>query len=211
MRSGFDTSDPGLVHLTGFDVAGGYLGGNTPHVWTRQQWDDQPARWRAPLWTPWPTVDPVQQGLNVAAALHDLGAPAGCIVFLDMEGTVNAALVNAIAAEVNKGGYIVGVYGSESAVFGNPPRSGYWVALWDGIAANYEHPHAIGKQYRGNVSDKSGVTVDLSAWSDAAPLWDTRPVTPPALPSWAQSAVSDLNLAAQQLAAVRSAIQSNAH
>jgi Domain of unknown function (DUF1906) len=209
MRIGFDTSDPGTTHLVGYDVAGGYLGGDTPHAWSREQWDAQDARWRCPFWVPWPSVDPRQQAADIVTALRNLQAPVGTIYFLDVEALNDTAIINAIANDVHASGYLTGVYGSESTVFANPPRSGYLVALWDGLNTLYEHPHAVGKQYRGNVIDKSGVKVDLDVFTDDCPLWDTRPGSPPQLPSWAAQCVADLNQIEHGAAQIRADLLAN--
>jgi hypothetical protein len=209
VRLGFDISDPGTTHLTGYDVAGGYLGGMTPHEWSPAQWAAQGARWRAPFWTPDPGSDPKAQAADIVDLMRELKAPAWSIVWLDMETTINPGLVNGIANEVVAGGFLTGVYGSESTVFANPPRSGYMVALWDGVVSLYEHPHAIAKQYRGNVTDKSGLQVDLDIYADACPLWDTRPAAPPVLPPWAQQSVADLNQIATTALTIRTDIIAN--
>lgn len=210
MRHGFDTSNPGTKTVAGYEVAGGYVGGATPHVWSPAQWDAQPARFRCPFFVPYPGMAPAQQADLLLAALGHLGAPRGTIVFLDMETSADPGLVNGIANIVHAEGHPVGVYGSEGAVFGNPPRSGYFVALYDGVARLYEHPHSIAKQYTRGYVTPEGVTVDLSVFADSVPLWDTRPPVPVQLPSWAQQAVSALTGAIVGCEQTRQSIIANA-
>lgn len=195
MRTGFDISNPLDQVVGGYDVAGGYIGGATPHVWTPQQWNSQTARWRAPFWLCDPARDPAVQGDDIVAKLKSLGAPRGCIVLLDMETRTDAHLVNGIANVVHAGGYNSGVYGSESTVFGNPPRSGYMVALYDGVEALYEHPHSIGKQYADMVKGPGGLIIDLDVWADSCPLWDTHSQAVSPRPPWVQSAIASLSTA----------------
>lgn len=208
MRHGFEVSDPGQHVITGYDVCGFYLGGRTPHAWSAQQVDVQPERWRAPFWLADPNRPADSQGADIAAALEALHAPPGSIYFLDMETLIAPTLVNDIAGVTHAAGYRCGVYGSESTVFGNPPRAGYFVARYDGIAALYEHPHALAKQYSDH-GDFQGVTLTLSVYADACPLWDTRP-QPVTLSHWAQTAISDCSNAATLALSARSLIAANA-
>lgn len=210
MRTGFDISDPGSVAIEGFDVAGGYLGGATPHVWTKDQWHAQPARFRSCFWVLDAVRDPGRQADEAVAMMHDLAAPEGSIIWLDVEGLHQPAAVNAFANRVHAWKFFTGVYGQESTVFSNPPRSGYYVALFDKVGRLYEHPHSIAKQYADKAVVTGGLEADLSVFGDHVPLWDTRPPAVNLRPPWAVSAIDKITASLADLQVARAEIAANA-
>lgn len=165
--SGYDAAYP-PAHPPNDAVVMGYIGGNTPHVWSLAEWNGQPARYRIPIWTrsnPG-SANPATDAANALAKLRQLGAPPGCLVVLDYETAVNAGYLRAFDAAMLAGGHPVCVYGSASTLFGNPkPSGGYFAAQWTGS------PH----MYPGAVITQYG---DVGAWdndvvSTGLPLWDT--------------------------------------
>ncbi len=186
-----DISDPGGQVIAGTDLVAFafYLGGATPHVWTRKQIDAQALRWAVPVWVydqARPTADDGHaDGQDAAAALHQMGAPPGVGIRVDMETSVNVAYLRAFRSAVNAGGYWYGTYGSASTVFANPPGGcGYWVADWTGSPFMYPDSRVWATQYAD--AQQAGTPWDWSELVDTSHCWDRRPPAPPPPPDWAQ-------------------------
>jgi len=170
-RTLYDASSPPPdPHL---DVCGGYIGGDTPHIWSDAEWAGQSARWRLPIYT---CDNPGQRNPTTDAQfavswMHTHGVPAASAVALDFETAVNGSYVASFDAVVVAGGYRTLLYGSLSTVTRNPrPSAGYWTASWTGS------PHldagAAATQY---ISDTQlGRGYDLSQVADGLVLWDTQ-------------------------------------
>ena len=187
------------AHPPAWPVAAGYLGGNTPHVWSLVEWQHQPARYRLPIWVR-SNPDAVNDAADAAAAAKAakaLGVPHGATIALDFETTVNAPYVQTFDETLKAAGYRVMLYGSASSVRHNPePSGGYWVANWTGTA--HMDAGAAATQWT------NGTGYDSSLISSAVPLWDTRPPapTPPPPPGPAvlvARAIDLLTTAQQQL------------
>lgn len=187
------------AHPPAWPVVAGYLGGNTPHVWTRAEWDHQPARYRLPIWVR-SNPEAVDDQADAAAAVKAakaLGVPHGATIALDFEMTINAAYVRTFDETLTAAGYRTILYGSASSVTHNPaPIGGYWVAEWTGT------PHmkagAMATQWT------NGQGYDSSLISTVVRLWDTRPPAPKPTPPPGPAVLIDraiqlLTTAAQQL------------
>jgi len=118
-------------------AAAGYIGGNTPHVWTDAEWDRMPQPYRLPIWT---TSHPDQHngtvdGVNAAGWMMRHKIPDGCWIALDLETAINTKYVKAFDAEIVKEGYLLSIYGSKDTIYQNPiPSGGYWIADWTGFS-----------------------------------------------------------------------------
>ena len=156
----------------GWPVVAGYIGGNTPHVWTDAEWDGQPARRRLPIYVRSNPAshDPAADAAEAVAWLRTHDVPAGCAVALDLETAVNAAYVTRFDEVVLAAGYLTIAYGSLSTLYKNPrPSGGYWVAHYTG--APYSDAGAVATQY---ASDRQlGHPWDASLINASVPLWDT--------------------------------------
>lgn len=156
----------------------GYIGGDTPHIWTKAEWDGQRARYRLPIYV---RSNPPGPGANADVAgclsmLGTIGAPKGTLVAWDMETAVDPAYLHQVYDLLNAAGYKLIVYASQSVVFeqGNPDGL-YWGAEWTG--APHIHVNDAITQY------VSFHNFDLSEASSVLPFWDTQPnVTPPPPP-----------------------------
>ena len=119
-----------------WDVVAGYVGGDTPNIWTLAEWNSQPARYRLPIFTrsnP-DTHSPTQDAAAMLAGLANLKASKGCLTALDFETAINGPYVLAYDKAMVAGGHPVVIYGSESFVLQNPkPSGGYWVAKYDAV------------------------------------------------------------------------------
>lgn len=183
-RTGFDISQP-LAPITGYDVCAFYLGGMTPHQWSVREIEEQPARWRWPIWVLDPARDAITQAWECAYELRRVDCPKRCAVMLDLETLVVPHMVDAFADTLHRAGQLTTPYGSTSTLFQNPVRAGYAVATLDGKDQMYDHPHVIGTQWgQATVGTAPAQKVDQWLISPGLPLWDAHPPKPPT-PAWA--------------------------
>jgi hypothetical protein len=154
-----------------WEAVAGYIGGNTPHVWTDAEWARQKARWRLPIFTRSRGGDPAADARHATDWLTRHRVPKGAVVALDYETRVDAGYLRAFDAAVQRAGWRVMLYGSLSTVLRNPkPSGGYWVAQWTNVPHLY--PGSAATQYGGDVT--LGKPWDASLVADSTPLWDTR-------------------------------------
>ena len=133
----WDASTPPAVPPAGFDAAAGYIGGDTPHVWTLAEWQRLDRLPKLPIWVQsGPEADhAIAEAGAAMRQLYRIGAHPGCTVALDLETSDTPAshgYINAFHSVMTFFGYYVWVYGSRSTVLGNPPCDGYWVADYTG-------------------------------------------------------------------------------
>lgn len=153
------------------DAVAGYIGGNTPHVWTGAEWARQKARYRLPIFVRSHDGDPVADANFSLNWLRNHKVPKGSTLALDYETRVDATYLRAFDAVIVRGGYKTMVYGSRSFVLQNPkPSGGYWTATWNNIP--HLDPGAAATQYGGDTT--LGKPYDLSVVADSTPLWDTQ-------------------------------------
>ncbi len=154
-----------------WEVAAGYIGGNTPHVWTDQEWARQPARYRLPIFTRSTGGDPNGDAAASVRWLRAHGVPPGCCVALDYETRIDAGYLRTFDWIVGQVGYLTMVYGTRRTVLQNPkPSGGYWVAEWSGSPHLY--PGSAATQWSG--SGPFGGEYDPNLVADSTPLWDTQ-------------------------------------
>ncbi len=157
-------------HPPGTDGVCGYIGGDTPHVWTAEDWRSQTARYRLPIFVrsnpPGPGAE-ADVGAAVAQ-LKAIGAPEGALVAWDMETAADAAYISGVYVRLIAAGYRLIVYGTQSDVMGNQAPDGlYWGADW----TDTPHLHS-GDQMTQYVSFAA---YDESLAQASLPFWDTRP------------------------------------
>lgn len=162
------------LNSTQYQVVAGYCGGDTPHVWTKTEWDSTTQRWRLPIWVrsnP-QSYTPVIQATEFYGQLRNIGCPHGVTVALDFETAVDQDFLNAFQVEMwSLGQFPVLLYGSLDTVINNVrPSGGYWVADWNNIENFPANSRA--HQYMNTPN------YDLSVISDSVVLWDTKPVLP---------------------------------
>ena len=165
----FDAAYPPSSPYPGCQAVAGYIGGNTPHVWTAAEWQRFGHLRQFPIWTGYAEANPTHHGKQAVAAMQALGWAAGRpnrrAVIVDEETEVNAAWIDAFAAVVWAAGYQTFIYGSLATVLDNPPKEGYLVADWNDVPAVPPYAHVIGHQYKPNVA-WDGTQVDLSVISE---------------------------------------------
>lgn len=133
----WDASRPLRTLPAWLKIVAGYIGGDTPYVWTIQDWQSQGKRKKLPIFvndhsTP---NDASADGFAILYRLYVLGVPKGSPVVIDMETSVDPVYILALWQIIKWAGYKLWVYGSNGPVQNNPPCDGYWVATLDGIAA----------------------------------------------------------------------------
>jgi len=135
-----DASDPqGVALQPGVLVTAGYIGGDTPHVWTAADWAVWGTRWRVPIWV---RSDPGQ-----VDATADANA---CVAALQAQGAPPP--------------YLVLPYGSTGNIFTEPAEDGYWPAF-PGPAALYGHAGVVATQYQlGSQYDLSVIDQSVPTW-----------------------------------------------
>ncbi len=126
-----------------------YAGGDTPHVWTRDEIFSFPAEYLLPIWVrsnP-QQVDPVHDANQFVNVLKNYYAvPQGCIVALDSETSIDAAWVKTFVTILNQNSFPVIDYGSSSSIFSNNNPDGYyWVA--DPTGSVHIYPRSQMTQY----------------------------------------------------------------
>ncbi len=169
MRRMYDAASP-PSSPPAWEVAAGYIGGHTPHVWTDAEWRSQPARWRLPIFTREQGGDPAADARAVISWMTSHRVPHGVCVALDYETRVDAGYLRAFDAAIVQAGWKVMLYGSESTVLNNPkPSGGYWVAHWTG--SPFLRPESAATQWAGDVT--LGKPWDANLVADSTPLWDT--------------------------------------
>jgi hypothetical protein len=170
-KSFYDSAEPLASPPTGFDGVLFYGWGDTPHIWTPEQIEAQPARYRLPTCV---RSDPSSQASDDANGflgyLKSIGCPTNVAVCLDLEEAVDPNYVSIFGNTMRVAGYYVLPYGSSGFLFKNPVLDGYFVA-WPGKTAIPEN--CVGLQY-GQAHNESG-TWDLDVFADTVVFWDTRP------------------------------------
>jgi len=165
----FDAAYPPQQPYPGCQAVAGYIGGNALHVWTLDEWLRFSGLVQFPIWVGFAEDDPAGHGQQCAAAMHALGwrpfdrNRRG--VILDEETQVDAAWVDAFAAQIWQAGYQTFMYGSLATILQNPPKEGYLVADWTGVPTIPPYANVIGTQYQPNVPWE-GTSVDLSVITD---------------------------------------------
>lgn len=199
-----DTSNPEGKDI-GAQVAAGYIGGETPHVWTVADWQAQSARWLLPIWVP---IDPntgQSEGVSAAEALRVLRWPTGTTLGWDLETHQWSGEVTAAAAVLALAGYHLMPYGSAGFLFANPPAAGYWVADWTHQPHLYAHAGVVATQYDNGPTLANGIPVDSSLIVASVPLRDVHPAPPP------PSGLADLHVAAGHLITAGQILQRITH
>ena len=168
----FDASAPPEKPYPGCTAVAGYIGGNTPHEWTLEEWQRFADLRQLPIWVfGLGGLSARTQGIEAASRARALGwkphAHDRRAIVLDMETSEDGAFVAAFAAAVHQEGYSCWPYGSRSTIYSDPTEDGVWVALYDGQFSMEDLPHAVAHQVAPNVP-WDATAVDLSVISAGA-------------------------------------------
>lgn len=166
----------------GFDGCAFYIGGDTPHVWTTEQINAQPVRFRLPIYV---RSDPTLASAfsdadDAIMALHRIGAPVRTLIALDTEVAADPAYVTRFYNTIRQAGYVLIDYGSVSAVFANDiPDGYYWAAHWTSI--RHMEPRSQMTQWAAlGAYDESTALPILPFWDVLIP--PKPPVAAPVIP-----------------------------
>lgn len=171
----FDASQPPGKPYPNCEGVAGYIGGNTPHVWTADEWNHASGSGvlrMLPIYVGAGITDqdPLTLAVDAAKKAVDLGWRAYWhrYVALDMEtDTHDRQWVTTFAAKLNKLGFLTIEYRSLSSVITDPTPSliANWIADW-GVNPNMlSAPDTQAFQYTDNVAF-DGTAVDLSVVTD---------------------------------------------
>ena len=170
----FDASVPPDKPYPACQAAGGYIGGNTPHVWTLDEWLRFRHLRQLPIWTADFTPgapSPAEQGHLAARAAVALGwrahAPHRRVIVIDMETSEDGAMITGFTGACHEDGFVVWPYGSKSSIYADPSADGLWVAAWDDIAGLENMADIMAHQYAADIPF-GGTQIDLSVMSGEA-------------------------------------------
>lgn len=167
----FDASRPPAIAPGGYRAVAGYIGGDTPHVWTAQEWQRFGNLPKLPIYVRSDPAanDPMANLFEALAQCYRLRIPRGTAIVLDLELAVDPVYVNTFYHLARFFGYHVWVYGSASTVFKNPRCDGYWVADYRGIGP-FMHS---GRNVRATQYEAGGLYDSslIKYWSWAHRLW----------------------------------------
>jgi hypothetical protein len=171
----FDASRPPAEPFPGCYAVAGYIGGNTPHVWTLAEWQRFGHLRQLPIWVAdlRPTgLSAYGQAHAAVSAAEDLGwAPnrhERRAIGLDLETAEVPDFVAVFAEVLHLAGFSCWPYGSAAFLFANPTEDGYWVAEYPGPGPVIRYPgeDVVAHQYAADVAWRDGA-VDLSVISGA--------------------------------------------
>ena len=152
----FDAAVPPETAPAGFAGAMGYIGGNTPHVWTPAEWRRFEHLSQFPVWVPNLTADAGAQGVAAANAMKKLGwaaflpEPDRRVLIIDLEAAQVPAFYRNMAISVEAEGFVPVAYGSLSTVLENA-ASHVIAAHWDVIPVIPPGQTLHGLQYEANI------------------------------------------------------------
>lgn len=171
----YDASNPDFIRPHLYAVAG-YVGGDTPHVWTRQEWAASGASKRLPIFTASNRADSViaavEDGSAFRYALISLGVPQHVTVAVDIETRVYDNYLDELNEQMAD--WRLMTYGSVSTLVQNMTTTGgWWGAQWtDDVLAGVKAVES-GKFNALQWADDImlGKPYDLSVIRDDIPLW----------------------------------------
>lgn len=176
MRWMYDASTP-PPNPPHWHVAAGYIGGNTPHVWTRAEWDAQWSPCRLPIFvhTGADTVaDAEADARSILAELGRLKVPGNTSVVVDTETGIYHPYLTTLSERLWARRYSLINYGSLSYVIQSAKtHGGRWAADWTdniftgvGVAG---HNDIVAVQWASAV--QRGLPYDSSIIEGNVPLW----------------------------------------
>ena len=180
MRRMFDAAYPESVVKFGvplWEAVAGYIGGNTPNVWTKDEWQQlielSGAQYALPIFTrsnpaTHSATEDVQAAIN---RLNFLGVPKNVCVAWDLETAIAPSYVKSVDDQMQAAGWKVMIYGSKSTLFMNgKPSGGFWVADYTGNPHLY--PGSAATQWMN--SKPFGGAYDPNLVADTTSLWRVK-------------------------------------
>jgi hypothetical protein len=142
----FDASTPPMIAPPGYAAVAGYVGGDTPHVWTISEWERFAGLRKLPVYVHSQRTKVTtghDDAMLALSQLQKIGCPPGSRVAVDTETLVDIPHVSGFFRTMRFFGYYVWVYGSADTVFGNPVCNGYWVAAYKDPPVPYMYPGRV--------------------------------------------------------------------
>jgi hypothetical protein len=166
----YDASIPPASPYPGCTAVAGYIGGNTPHVWTRRQWNEASDNGRLavlPIWVGFGEGDPVEHGKEAAAAAVARGwvphhSPRWRAIVADVEALSETEWLEAFGTQLRREGFLCWPYMSAVALPSDPPGYSVWLAQWNRQADVPPIHDVIAHQYAHDLPYEN-TSVDLSA------------------------------------------------
>lgn len=160
----FDASTPPQTAPPGCHAVMGYLGGNTPHIWTPAEWRRFEHLPQVPVYVPDFTATASTQAAYAVNLMLMLGwardQPASRILVFDFETAVNPEFYDSLAQTTLANGFTPVCYGSMSTVLRNAAVD-VLAADW-GVLPVIPHEQTMhGIQDQANVPYE-GTSVDYS-------------------------------------------------
>jgi hypothetical protein len=153
-----------------------YIGGDTPHVWTVEELEKCPYRYRLPIFVRdnMSTANPQQDAAYAIVQLkNEYMAPEHTVLAIDTETSADPGYIRAFYEVVNAAGYTLIDYGSQAYLFQNENPDGYyWGADWLVPPDRAVQSGEVGTQYL------SMSTFDEDIMSTIMPFWDTYVAVP---------------------------------
>src|SRR5579859_4457021 len=154
-----DSSVPTYGLLPGYRAVAGYIGGDTPHVWTAEEWGRFGRAPKLPIFvrsTPGDRAAGEADGLAALGQLYALRVPRGVAVAYDKETDISPRQVAGFRSVLEWAGFNVWLYGSAPGVF-EMPALNYWPAEWTG-APHWPTRNSRACQFKsGTITDSSCV------------------------------------------------------
>ena len=170
----FDASTPPTRPFPGCQAAFGYIGGDTPHAWTVDEWNMATANGELramPIWVAVPGMPADQQAHEAAKAAVGFGWKAHAMIrraiAFDSEALEDSAIIRAFAHVLRLEGFEPVDYRSAEAMFADPSGCLEWVAHWNVNPGPFTR-YQVAFQYAHDLP-WAGTLCDLSAFSDE--LW----------------------------------------
>ena len=168
----FDASRPPAKAPPGAEGVLGYVGqrGETPHIWTPDEWQPFSHLRQFPCWVPDTTANPAKDAAAAVDAVRALGwavmpGAEQRAIILDGETRQFSGWYESWANEIVADGFWPVAYGSLHYVDGQFARS-VWAADWDGIPILAPGETVGGTQYGANTTWE-GTEIDLSVINGA--------------------------------------------
>lgn len=160
-----DSSIPPSKPLAGFSACAGYIGGDTPHTWTRAEWARFKGFPKLPIYVNdgigGQRSDGERDANQALIRLYDIGCPPGHAVAYDIEARIVPKRVQAFTDMLTFFGYAVWLYGSASTVFKNPAQN-YWVAHYGLTNPAWPSRNTRAFQVEANVPVPGEPNIDIS-------------------------------------------------
>lgn len=140
LYKGYDASIPPTRPLTGAHFACGYIGGNTPHVWTPDEWNDSIEDKQSgrilrtlPIWTADFSASPRSQAHSALVAAIALGWHRDMrrFIALDSETSEDVHFIQEFGEGLREDGFALLDYRSASAHIAAPSGYTEWIGRWD--------------------------------------------------------------------------------